>query len=321
MLHALENFDIVDNVAVTTSLPTMFAQIVKNALSEFKGIITEHDEAILKEVDAKFVDCLNCLADNLHHLALQEVDHDYLLDANERVVYEAQLLVIMNNCRFAYRQLIPDLIRHYCNQFQRPDPDRPHFMTTGYLKQLEEMLLNRYLKLKVLSINAVVQRGLLLSGFEWNRPTYFDGINDYVMEVLFKIVAVHEELCRLSSSRIKKVIGTIVATVFEAYEHYLPMIDSFSAMGKLQLTKELQFIHDVMEQFVDDEGASAVYQAIQGTYALDKLLDSKSGEVSSHLLKSMQYGRERVAQDTFLLFECFLPEEEGDSFEPIEDKS
>lgn len=307
MLHALENFEITDNVAMTTNLPTLFAQILRNSLSEFKGIIGEHDEVILKEVDAKFVECLHCLADNLHHLAFQDLDLTTLPES-ERIAYEAQLLVIMNNCRYSYRQLIPELIRQYCAQFQRGDPDRPHFMTSGFLKQLEEMLLSRYLKLKTLSINSVIQRGLLLSGFEWNRPTYFDGINDYVMEVLLKIVAVHEELCRLSSTRIRKILSTLVANVFEAYQHYLPMIDNISSMGKLQLTKELQFINDVMEQFVEEDGAAAVYQAIQVAYGLDKVLDPKTGEVSPQLLKTMQVGRERVAQDTLLLFECFILE-------------
>lgn len=36
--------------------------------------------------------------------------------------------------------------------------------------------------------------------------------------------------------------------MFEAYAHFLPLLDGMSTMGKLQLAKELQFIHTVTEQ-------------------------------------------------------------------------
>ena len=88
------------------------------------------------------------------------------------------------------------------------------------------------------------------------------------------------------------------------------MIESFSSFGKLQLSKELQFLNTVTAHFAEDKGSNAIYQNIQVFYGLDKLLDPKSGEVNPVLRQTVQLGLEQHLRESLVLFQCLAPEED-----------
>jgi hypothetical protein len=312
-LHGVENWEIADRTSMVTSVPYHFVTLIKKALTELKGVIELGDEAIIKEIEKSFIDCLNTFADNMHYLAFEnnpmtnetENDYDNLKSQNIR------LLIIYNNCITTRTKHIPDLIKQYRALFQLsvPSPDTLKIQIVSLIEQLEQMVMSKYLKSKIILISGRIKEGLLLEGFDMTRSQQYQaGIRDYVVDALIHMVFVHEELYRISPTLVDRVLSLLLEYTYQAFIEWLKFIDDISVHAKLQVGAELLFIEQITDPYQSPNTAKLI-SSLDERLSFRFLLDpTKPSTVAPELKARYKQSIETKLKTTAILFECFIPE-------------
>jgi len=315
-LYHVENWEFADRTLMVTSLPYHYVTLVKKALTELKGVIETEDESIVKEIEKNFVECLNSFADNMHYLAFEsdqnlgsgdntENDYDNMRSQNSR------LLIILNNCCTTRTKHVPELIKKYRTLFKLPYPfpDSGKDSTNSLIEQLETMVMNKYLKSKIALLSARIKTGLLLEGFDLARSQPYQGIRDYVIDVLIHMVFVHEELVRISPPLVTKMLSLLLEHTYQLYIEWLHYVDALSVYGKLQVGMELQFIDQIMDQY-RTESSRKLGDVLDALLDTKNLLDPKKENIPPPVKTMSKQIIDNKVKTTAFLFECFYPEKE-----------
>jgi len=234
-----------------------------------------------------------------------ENDYDNIKSLNIR------LLIIYNNCVTTGTKYIPDLIKQYRTLFQLnvPSTDTIKIQTLPLIEQFEQMVMNKYLKSKIILISGRIKEGLLLEGFDMTRyQQYQAGIRDYVIDALIHLVFVHEELYRIAPTLVDRVLSLLLEYTYQAFIEWLNFVDDISLHAKLQVGAELLFIELITERFKTYH-SKKLLDNLDRSLSFRNILDSnKSKELSPEIKACYKQIIEVKLKTTAILFECFLPE-------------
>uniref|UniRef100_A0A6B2KY62 Exocyst complex component 2 n=1 Tax=Arcella intermedia TaxID=1963864 RepID=A0A6B2KY62_9EUKA len=307
-LHLLENWEIVDRTSMVTSLPYHYVTLVKKTLAELKGV-TDGSDDHAPEIEKNFSECLNSFADNMYYLAFDApVPGKERKEEDDEDVENTRLLIILNNCFTTRTKHIPDLVKKYRVLFKVPvsTPDPLVESTNSIINQLETMVLNKYLKSKNYLISTRIKTGLLLEGFDFARTQLYNGgIRDYIIDILIHLVFVHEELHRLSPTLVNKILSTLLEFIYESFIDWMKYVDEWSPFGKFQVGLELQFIHQITENF-KTEKSTKLNNELATMHNFPQL--HTSGELPPNSSSIAKQFIDTKTKSTAFLFDCFQPE-------------
>jgi hypothetical protein len=251
LLYAEEDWEIVDHHHSVTSLPYILDAMLKSVLAELDGII-QPDDPIIVYIQRCFADCIKIFADNMHHLAFvasgpselatlptpdnMNIDYTSLFVDENRASGspDIRLLITLNNCQHVRSMIVPDIMASFQKSFNRKLVPFPETATHLY-EELEDMILRKYIRIKTLSVTALIKNGLLFTGYDWGTQTAPMGIRDYVMTVLLHLVFIHDELFRFCKNLVNYALQIMLENIYQCYLDSFEFIDNFSTYGLLQV--------------------------------------------------------------------------------------
>lgn len=368
--YAQEDWVVLDQQRMITSLPFTFESALTSTLDRLSGIISAEDPLVIY-VQKRFIQCIECYADNIHHLAFvfndsifgstysnyrsngsnfrannfgsavgsqgghhhhhhsrfgsvneeeEEEDDEEIHDDFNSGRYEvptlsedARLLMILNNCTYTKKHLLPALIEKFQGQYgislyntkaQRDGVE--------LLERLEDMIIRKYVCRKTNILNGVIRNGVLFSGFDWAGiqapPT---GVRDFIMTALLELVFIHDELHRVSRSLVRPVLTTVLENIYQCFIDCLQFIDIISNHGVLQIGMEIDFLSSVMRKYKSPiaNGFSAELEHI---LQFNAIMDPKSDEVLAKDKKTVKGLVSSKLQEASLLTECFTGRDVND---------
>eukprot|EP01130_Rhizamoeba_saxonica_P001720 TRINITY_DN11580_c0_g1_i1.p1 TRINITY_DN11580_c0_g1~~TRINITY_DN11580_c0_g1_i1.p1 ORF type:complete len:899 (-),score=184.58 TRINITY_DN11580_c0_g1_i1:33-2729(-) len=296
-LYTMEEYEISDQSLLISYLPVDFSTLVQQLILEFSNIIEPEDPIIL-EIDTHMIQMLNNYADNIHHLAFNIHTDNELYTGVHRYTHN-NILVLINNCTYGRKVVIPSLIRTYLHNFNREVLPLSNSIDR-LLRQLEGLLVKKYIRKIALKINKIVSRGML-NDYDWNSRKNITAIRDYVMELLLEMVNVHEELYG-KSDEVRNILSLLLECIYQAYLDTIPFMDEFPPYGKLQTGTEIEFINTVLSAY--KTGISTrLYEEINSKISFKALMNDS--DIPKENRRAVTEVLEKQMISTALLFGCF----------------
>ena len=333
--YSQEDWVVLDQQRMITALPGTFESALTSTMERLKGLVTAEDPLIVY-IQKRFIECIECFADNIHHLAF--VNANVMLDAIQSpreaeddgsgsdhdsfnsnrydiptMTTDARLLIALNNCTFAKKTLIPSLLEKFQTLFgiELYNPTSKS-SATQLLVQLEDMILRKYVCHKTNALNEIIRAGVLFSGFDWGgikaAPT---GIRDFIMTTLLELVFIHDELHRVSRSLVRPVLTTVLENIYQCFIDGLQYIDTISNHGVLQIGMELEFISSIMRKYRSTV-ATGLANELDHLLQYNNIMDPKSDEVLAKDKKIVKGLVSSKLQEAALLVECFTGRDASD---------
>lgn len=333
--YSQEDWVVLDQQRMITSLPGTFESALISTLERLQGLITA-DDPLTVYVQKRFIECVECFADNIHHLAFVNANVDLDIypsprdaDADDSgsdhdgfnsnrydtptMTADARLLIGLNNCTFTKKTVIPLLLEKFQTQFGIDLYNASRKASaTQLLEQLEDMILRKYVCHKTNGLNEIIRAGVLFSGFDWagikTPPT---GIRDFIMTTLLELVFVHDELHRVSRSLVRPVLTTILENIYQCFIDSLQYIDTISNHGVLQIGMELEFLSSIMRKYRSPV-ATGLANELDHILQYNSIMDPKSDEVLAKDKKVVKGLVSSKLQEAALLVECFTGRDASD---------
>jgi hypothetical protein len=151
---------------------------------------------MMSHVESGMLEALKCYLDTLHSVAfgaLSQTQHQHngkVVEEDEEEVEKNEdetfgllkknlkefkffsqtdqnLILTLSNVVYSKNHIFPEFEKAYRKAFRinRTSPDFPGIFQLT--QELEELITNKYLRNKTVSLNALVKRGVLLSGIDW----------------------------------------------------------------------------------------------------------------------------------------------------------
>jgi len=117
------------------------------------------------------------------------------------------------------------------------------------MKQLEELIVINYIQDKTKTLNSIIQRGLHLSGCDWQTGSSPIAIREYVMLILFEMVNIHSEVFATAKPFVPAVISNLCENIFQTYFDQCMLVEQFSKYGINQMELDLEFIEKIFSKF------------------------------------------------------------------------
>lgn len=342
--YAQEDWLVLDQQRMITSLPFTFESALTSTLDRLDGIISPQDP-LLVFIKKRFIQCIECYADNIHHLAFVNVDTVYMppairshpstrghhhndkeeIDSDDEhddfnsgryetptLTDDARLLMLLNNSIYTKKHILPALIDKFEAQYGIPLYDARARDGKELLERLEDMIIRKYVSRKTRILNEVIRSGIIFSGLDWatvQAPP--NGIRDYVMTALLELVFIHDELHRVSRVLVRPVLTTVLENIYQGFIDCLNYVDTISNHGVLQIGMELEFLSSVMRKYKSPI-ANGLTAELEYVLQYNSIMDPKSDEVLAKDKKIVKGIVSSKLQEASLLIECFTGRDAND---------
>lgn len=302
--YNMENWEIVEQQYMTTALPNHFKNTCDNVLSHLEGVVKE-DDPIIVYIQKKLLECIDIFADNMHHLAFVEEHRTHTYeesDEKEEFSADSKLLIILNNCAYTRLYVIKNVNERFLKECKRQlyyNPDD----NGALMKHLEDMILNRYIRNKTLSLNKIIREGLgqLPESPEGKVPK---SIRDYAFSLLLQLVFTHDELYRISKTLIHYVLSALLENAFQTFLETVSVMDIRPIYTSIQIGMEIEFISFVMRKY-KTQATRALYTEIDGSIQYSAFIDQKSNQLTVADKKQIRSTIASHQNQTQLMFGCF----------------
>lgn len=338
--YAQEDWLVLDQQRMITSLPFTFESALTSTLDRLDGLVSAGDP-LLVFLKKRFIQCIECYADNVHHLAFSSADSVYVAPGARTTVnkshhvdhddsdhehddfnsgrYEtpsltddARLLMLLNNSIYTKKHILPALIDKFQRQYEIPLYDMRAREGKELLERLEDMIIRKYVSRKTKILNEVIRSGIIFSGLDWatvQAPP--NGVRDYVMTTLLELVFIHDELHRVSRTLVRPVLTTVLENIYQGFIDCLNYIDTISNHGVLQIGMELEFLSSVMRKYKSPI-ANGLTSELEYVLQYNAIMDPKSDEVLAKDKKIVKGIVSSKIQEASLLIECFTGRDAND---------
>jgi len=284
---------------MVTALPNLFADIMGTLLNEFSHLAEVKDPQILELIEDNFFECLQSFADNIHHLAFHT--------KKTPISQEAKFLILLNNCIFVRTNVVPRLLEAYALEFKgNSDHSKNQAAVVDCLCELEGMILNRYIKLKVIPLSKLVKYGLLQDGEDWTKTSPHSGIRDYMMSIILSLVYVHEEVNRMLCSQQLRdaILFRCIESVYQTFLDWIQNVDQFSTEGRVQLGMEVTFFSNILHPKSSEKPLLELEKVDQLAARLGSIIQFEAlGQASKKQALSQIH---KTTKNSSLLFGCFV---------------
>eukprot|EP00696_Hemimastix_kukwesjijk_P012278 gnl/Hemi2/25399_TR8550_c0_g1_i1.p1 gnl/Hemi2/25399_TR8550_c0_g1~~gnl/Hemi2/25399_TR8550_c0_g1_i1.p1 ORF type:complete len:674 (-),score=172.52 gnl/Hemi2/25399_TR8550_c0_g1_i1:69-1976(-) len=280
----------------TTALPQTWVLGLTRTLAGLHGPVSSVcccDDSLSALFQQNFFESLNVFADIVHQLVFES-----------EVAEEVHLLVAAQNLSHVLDSVVPNLLRKFCSDFYPTvAPSAMERSLKGVVevyRLLESMVMDVYLKRKILKLNTVIANSMLREGVDWAHKKLPKELRESVFYPLLHLVGVHAEV---RSGSPLKYLGPVMSRLYEAlllqYSQCYRALAPISEEAGLQLMCEIEFVENCLLCYKTPLSETR----LQGIYRdLEFTLDGEAGR---------QLNRERLVKDalarTVAQFDCFVP--------------
>eukprot|EP00457_Paulinella_chromatophora_P000901 gb/GEZN01000902.1/.p1 GENE.gb/GEZN01000902.1/~~gb/GEZN01000902.1/.p1 ORF type:complete len:1126 (+),score=235.22 gb/GEZN01000902.1/:95-3472(+) len=311
-LHNQEDWVVVQEEPALTRFPQRFHEQMEIAFASIDALTRPYTKAQVELITAPFLECLCAGADCLHALAeglsSQESTAAPSAGLASSHVLTKRLLAVYNNAVFTNQQILPDLVRKYQQimpKFAHNALNQPLRKVRNLYVTLEDLLLQRFIRLKTLRCGSVLREGICRGGaIHDQEPQELTEVRPYVLELLITLVGVHNEITSLKVSpevRAQCVKG-ILEGVASTFEDCVKELDTIHTYDALQILIETEFVRKSLAAFVTEE-ADRIFQSIQ--QLLERIVGQNFNEVRWRQIRVSVISA--TDQTCYFVLKCFEP--------------
>ncbi|KAL0483051.1 hypothetical protein AKO1_014919 [Acrasis kona] len=177
-----------------------------------------------------------------------------------------------------------------------------------HLDQMYELLaslvLNRYVSVTARTLVKFVEKGVLLSGYNWKDAPRPMTVRPFVLKVLLSLSLSHSRICGIDSAYADRVFGGLTERIAEILSEYLVGHEKISENGAFQMDIEIAFISRALKKF-ENERSKTLFM-----HLCDRLSELSGYRPDSSSKKSI---KENILNDmqekTRLQLNCFQDDE------------
>ena len=287
--------------ASTTQLPLRFKAIVMRLLKDVASIPIAKANWIASFI-GPFIEIIRALADTFHTLAF-DVANSETTSMNTRNAEHRKILAVLSNCIYSRSILLPEIWSgfvelvpesyYHAMKYEREDLDTLFFT-------LEKIILEQYLRRKILSLNKYVKKGMLLGGIYWVEARTTNEVRTYVLDLLLELVFIHEEIHANIVAELEKIMQSILQKLALSFWECCKQIDSFNHNGAIQTLLEIDLVKNALSRYLSDR-SSHVFTLIEEM--LTPYLDSVQDDPYCHTQRKVLLMQ--AQQTAAMMFECF----------------
>ena len=104
------------------------------------------------------------------------------------------------------------------------------------LRDLDDKVFGEYIKRKSESICGIIEQGIQVGNFDWNKCVPPTEVRSYIKEVLFNLVIVHAEVFAVSEQIVARVLQRLVQLVSDEFLRYIGDVEEFGYNGILYVS-------------------------------------------------------------------------------------
>lgn len=161
---------------------------------------------------------------------------------------EKRLLIVLSNCSFTSRVVIPRLQESF-ERHGYPDMSLVIQTAQSRLAELDHKLFQKLLEAKCDPIVGVIEPHMYAGSFDWKKCAKPIGVSSYIKEALMSMIEVHAEVYRISPPLVSRIMTPLAQNVAEEIARLYECTDKFTKYGNMQATLDLRALEEAVDSY------------------------------------------------------------------------
>lgn len=161
---------------------------------------------------------------------------------------ERRLLIVLSNCSFTSRVVIPRLQESF-ERHGYPDMSLVIQTAQSRLAELDHKLFQKLLEVKCDPIVGVLEPNMYVGCFDWKKCAKPIGVSSYIKEALMSMIEVHAEVYRISPPLVSRIMTPLAQSVAEEIARLYECTDKFTKYGNMQATLDLRALEEAVDSY------------------------------------------------------------------------
>lgn len=159
---------------------------------------------------------------------------------------EKRLLIVLSNCSFTSRVVIPRLQESF-KRHGYPDMSPVIKIAQNRLMELDNKLFQKLLEAKCDPIVGAIEPSMYAGAFDWKRCPEPVGVSPYVKEILMNLIEVHSEVYTISPPLVGRIMTPLAQSVAEEIARIYECTEKFTKYGNMQATLDLRSLEEAVD--------------------------------------------------------------------------
>ncbi|KAK8769331.1 hypothetical protein V5799_014204 [Amblyomma americanum] len=159
---------------------------------------------------------------------------------------EKRLLIVLSNCSFTSRVVIPRLQESF-KRHGYPDMSPVIKIAQSRLVDLDNKLFLKLLEAKCDPIVGAIEPSMYAGAFDWKRCPEPIGVSPYIKEVLMNLIEVHAEVYTISPPLVGRIMTPLAQSVAEEIARIYECTEKFTKYGNMQATLDLRALEEAVD--------------------------------------------------------------------------
>lgn len=197
---------------------------------------------------------------------------------------EQRLLIVLSNCSFTSRMVIPRLQESF-KRHGYPDMSPVIKIVQSRLGELDNKLFQKLLEAKCDPIVGAIEPGMYAGAFDWKRCLEPIGVSPYIKDILLDLIEVHAEVYNISPALVSRIMTPLAQSVAEEIARIYECIGKFTRYGNMQATLDLRALEAAVD-FYRNQTTGNYFMICRSK--LDPFGNTKEKELVDELLEKFR---------------------------------
>lgn len=197
---------------------------------------------------------------------------------------EQRLLIVLSNCSFTSRMVIPRLQESF-KRHGYPDMSPVIKIAQSRLGDLDNKLFQKLLEAKCDPIVGAIEPSMYAGAFDWKRCLEPIGVSPYIKDILLDLIEVHAEVYNISPPLVGRIMTPLAQSVAEEIARIYECIGKFTRYGNMQATLDLRALEEAVD-FYRNQTTGNFFMMCRSK--LDPFGNTKEKELVDQLLEKFR---------------------------------
>lgn len=197
---------------------------------------------------------------------------------------EQRLLIVLSNCSFTSRMVIPRLQESF-KRHGYPDMSPVIKIAQSRLGDLDNKLFQKLLEAKCDPIVGAIEPSMYAGAFDWKRCLEPIGVSPYIKDILLDLIEVHAEVYNISPPLVGRIMTPLAQSVAEEIARIYDCIGKFTRYGNMQATLDLRALEEAVD-FYRNQTTGNYFMMCRSK--LDPFGNTKEKELVDQLLEKFR---------------------------------
>lgn len=197
---------------------------------------------------------------------------------------EQRLLIVLSNCSFTSRMVIPRLQESF-KRHGYPDMSPVIKIAQSQLGDLDNKLFQKLLEAKCDPIVGAIEPSMYAGAFDWKRCLEPIGVSPYIKDILLDLIEVHAEVYNISPPLVGRIMTPLAQSVAEEIARIYECVGKFTRYGNMQATLDLRALEEAVD-FYRNQTTGNYFMICRSK--LDPFGNTKEKELVDQLLEKFR---------------------------------